>query len=40
MTNVFPILEEEFGHFSHKGALILLTEYASPKWLARSARLA
>ena len=39
MTNVFPNPEEEIQQ-SHKGALILLTEYASPRRLAGSARLA
>jgi hypothetical protein len=35
MTSVFPTLEKEFDYSSHKGALILLTEYASPKRLRR-----
>ena len=33
MTSVFPTLEQQFDYSSHKGALILLTEYASPKRL-------
>ncbi len=35
MTSVFPTLEQAFDYSSHKGALILLTEYASPKRLRR-----
>ena len=35
MTSVFPTLEQQFDYSSHKGALILLTEYASPKRLRR-----
>src|SRR5215212_4705771 len=35
MTSVFPTLEQEFDYSSHKGALILLTKYASPKRLRR-----
>ena len=35
MTSVFPTLEQEFDYSSHKGALVLLTEYASPKRLRR-----
>jgi transposase len=35
MTSVFPTLEQEFDYSSHKGALILLTEYASPRRLRR-----
>jgi hypothetical protein len=31
MTSVFPTLEQQFDYSSHKGALILLTEYASPR---------
>jgi hypothetical protein len=35
MTSVFRTLEQQFDYSSHKGALILLTEYASPKRLRR-----
>jgi transposase len=35
LTSVFPTLEQAFDYSSHKGALILLTEYASPKRLRR-----
>ena len=35
MTSVFPTLGQQFDYSSHKGALILLTEYASPKRLRR-----
>jgi hypothetical protein len=35
MASVFPTLEQQFDYSSHKGALILLTEYASPKRLRR-----
>jgi hypothetical protein len=35
MTSVFPTLEQQFDYSSRKGALILLTEYASPKRLRR-----
>jgi transposase len=35
MTSVFPTLEQQFDYSSHKGALILVTEYASPKRLRR-----
>jgi transposase len=35
MTSVFPTLEQQFDYSSHKGALILLTEYASPRRLRR-----
>jgi hypothetical protein len=35
MTSVFPTLEQQFDYSSHKGALILLIEYASPKRLRR-----
>ena len=35
MTSVFPTLEQQFDYSSQKGALILLTEYASPKRLRR-----
>jgi hypothetical protein len=34
ITSVFP-LEQQFDYFSHKGALILLTEYPSPRRLRR-----
>jgi hypothetical protein len=35
MTSVFPSLEREFDYSSHKGALVLLTGYASPDRLRR-----
>jgi hypothetical protein len=35
MTSVFPTLEHEFDYSAHKGALELLTEYASPQRLRR-----
>lgn len=35
MTSVFPSLEREFDYSSCKGALILLTGYASPERLRR-----
>src|SRR5829696_6881750 len=35
MTSVFPTLEQAFDYSSHKGALVLLTEYASPQRLRR-----
>src|SRR4051812_23534154 len=38
MTSVFPSLERAFDYSSHKGALILLTGYASPTGSAASAR--
>lgn len=36
MTSVFPSLEREFDYSSCKGALILLTGYASPEQLRRA----
>lgn len=35
MTSVFPGLEREFDYASHKGALVLLTGYATPQQLRR-----
>jgi hypothetical protein len=35
MTSVFPPLEQAFDYASHKGTLILLSEYANPKRLRR-----
>jgi transposase len=35
MTSVFPSLEREFDYSSHKGALVLLTGYASPDRIRR-----
>src|SRR5215216_557562 len=35
LTSVFPTLERAFDYSSHKGALVLLTEYASPQRLRR-----
>jgi transposase len=35
MTSVFPSLERAFDYFSHKGALILLTGYATPDRIRR-----
>jgi hypothetical protein len=35
MTSVFPTLEQAFDYSSHKGALVLLSEYASPHRLRR-----
>jgi transposase len=35
MTSVFPSLERAFDYSSHKGALVLLTEYASPDRIRR-----
>jgi hypothetical protein len=35
LTSVFPTLEQAFDYSSHKGALVLLTEYASPHRLRR-----
>jgi transposase len=36
MTSVFPSLEREFDFSSHKGALVLLTGYASPGRIRRT----
>lgn len=36
MTSVFPRLEREFDFSSHKGALVLLTGYASPDRIRRT----
>ena len=35
MTSVFPSLERAFDYSSHKGALVLLTGYASPDRIRR-----
>src|SRR5262249_38747491 len=35
MTSVFPSLERAFDYSSHKGALVLLTGYASPNRIRR-----
>jgi transposase len=35
MTSVFPALEREFDYASHKGALVLLTGYATPQQIRR-----
>ena len=35
MTSVFPSLERAFDYSSHKGALVLITEYASPDRIRR-----
>ncbi len=35
MTSVFPTLERAFDYSSHKGALILLTGYATPDRIRR-----
>lgn len=35
MTSVFPSLERTFGYSSHKGALVLLTGYATPDRIRR-----
>ena len=35
MTSVFPSLEREFDYSSYKGALVLLTGYASPDRIRR-----
>jgi transposase len=35
MTSVFPSLERAFDYSSHKGALVLLTGYASPERIRR-----
>lgn len=35
MTSVFPSLEREFDYSAHKGALVLLTGYASPERIRR-----
>ena len=35
LTSVFPSLEREFDYSSHKGALVLLTGYASPDRIRR-----
>jgi transposase len=35
LTSVFPTLEQAFDYSSHKGALVLLSEYASPHRLRR-----
>lgn len=35
MTSVFPALEREFDYASHKGALVLLTGYATPQRIRR-----
>jgi transposase len=36
MTSVFPSLERAFNYSSHKGALVLLTGYASPDRIRRT----
>ncbi len=36
MTSVFPSLERAFDYSSHKGALVLLTGYASPERIRRA----
>lgn len=36
MTSVFPALERAFEYSSHKGALVLLTAYASPDRIRRA----
>ena len=38
MTSVFPSLERAFDYSSHKGALVLLTGYASPDRIRRIGR--
>ena len=35
MTSVFPSLERAFDYSSHKGALVLLTGYATPDRIRR-----
>jgi transposase len=35
LTSIFPTLEQAFDYSSHKGALILLSEYANPHRLRR-----